>query len=673
MSVFTKLAASIFAPQNPDGSARSVINGEVQTWGTELERIIDAAVAAGNFLLYETKAALDADLAHDANTAALVVGDSTSNDGLYVKSGASGAGSWSRVGDVPGYSFIRATDAGGSANAIAATTILPINETQLIVLPINLTNDGTPVTVSFNGGSALTIKTAAGNNPAIGGLVGGTVVAGYKDGSEFRMLSDQASAAIQAAAEAAQVAAEAAAAAAQAIANATYFFATWADAQAADIPISVTQISVYGRNDAYDGGGLAFVRSVSEPAHALKLQTNDGAWWEGQGQRYVHTAMFGEFFDATGSGAGPDNSSGLIDMVNYANSVRTELVHFGAGLFNLDAALPTWTYPVKIIATKGRGASGNAPTTLYKRYVEASSTRGVLSFSDWGAVVEDINIQANGSASGGAAFSFILTSTSPAASRTFLHRCRVSCGDGVNYSLYVYGMTNTTPAGPGYRGLWIGDCEFFGAASGTISLVGVHHVFATGTFAATSGGSSAIVLQISGNATVYNDDIQWHGILSGQVNINWTSRSVFVSPQTANITVDANTTDTMWVGPRWSGALTNGAAAGEFTFVYDGTVVAKGGNNTTGWRKFGDGRLIQWGEVTTVSGTVGGSWPVAFTTTTIGASARVNVDQGANIINICQLYGVTTTTFAMKSANLNYSSGAVAAPNAIVRWLAEGA
>ncbi|MVA98836.1 hypothetical protein GN330_16435 [Nitratireductor sp. CAU 1489] len=210
MSVFTKLAASIFAPQDAGGTPRGVVNGEAQTWGTELERIIDAAVAAGNFLIYETKAALDADLAHDASTAALVIGDSTSNDGLYVKSGASGAGSWSRVGDVPGYSFIRATDAGGSANAIAATTALPINESQLIVLPINLTNTGTPVTVSFNGGSALTIKTAAGNNPAIGGLVGGTAVAGYKDGSTFQMLSDQASTAIQAAAEAAQAASEAA-------------------------------------------------------------------------------------------------------------------------------------------------------------------------------------------------------------------------------------------------------------------------------------------------------------------------------------------------------------------------------------------------------------------------------------------------------------------------------
>lgn len=46
--------------------------------------------------VYGTLAALNADLAHAANTGATVQGDGA-NDGLYVKSGASGAGSWSRI------------------------------------------------------------------------------------------------------------------------------------------------------------------------------------------------------------------------------------------------------------------------------------------------------------------------------------------------------------------------------------------------------------------------------------------------------------------------------------------------------------------------------------------------------------------------------------------------
>lgn len=209
MSLFTKQAAAIFAGYDSGGTARQIIPVEAQTWGTEVERIIDVAIAAGNLRLYTTKAELDADLDHVANTAALVLGDSAVNDGLYKKVGASGAGSWPRVGDVPGYSFVLASNAGaGTANAIVATTSLPTNESQLIALPIDTTNTGTPVTVAFNGGSALTIKTSGNNDVSIGGLVAGGLVAGYVNSTEFRLLSDQASSAIQTASENAQSYAE---------------------------------------------------------------------------------------------------------------------------------------------------------------------------------------------------------------------------------------------------------------------------------------------------------------------------------------------------------------------------------------------------------------------------------------------------------------------------------
>src|SRR5690606_36626858 len=73
-----------------------------------------------------------------------------------------------------------------------------------------------PVTVSFNGATPLTIKTASGSDIAPGGLTQNMIVWGYKQGANFRLATDQASAAIQAAAEAAQAAAEAAAAEAEA-------------------------------------------------------------------------------------------------------------------------------------------------------------------------------------------------------------------------------------------------------------------------------------------------------------------------------------------------------------------------------------------------------------------------------------------------------------------------
>ena len=64
--------------------------------------------------------------------------------------------------------LIRASDVGaGAPNAIQATTNLPVpagDATALIALNIFEANTASPVTVSFNGGSALTVKTLAGND-----------------------------------------------------------------------------------------------------------------------------------------------------------------------------------------------------------------------------------------------------------------------------------------------------------------------------------------------------------------------------------------------------------------------------------------------------------------------------------------------------------------------------
>jgi hypothetical protein len=164
-------------------------------------------------LAYTSRAALFADLAHAANSSAWVIGDATvAYNGVYVKSGASGTGSWTRVSDLP-FSFIIANDAGaGTPNAKQATTSLPVSGSALVWMTIAATNAGTPVTVQFNSGAVLTVKTNAGNNPVAGGLVAGMTVMGIVSGSTFRLLSDQASAAIVSAAEGYALAAQAAAA-----------------------------------------------------------------------------------------------------------------------------------------------------------------------------------------------------------------------------------------------------------------------------------------------------------------------------------------------------------------------------------------------------------------------------------------------------------------------------
>jgi len=151
-------------------------------------------------IVFETKAQMDAALDYPENQLAWVIRDpDTANNGAYRKEGASGSGSWTRIGDLP-YSFIKAENTGaGTPDAIQATTEIPVPSTDgaaLIALPIAEDNTGSPVTVSLNGGSPLAIKSISGENLEPGALAAGMIVAGYIDGANFQLLSDSVSAAL---------------------------------------------------------------------------------------------------------------------------------------------------------------------------------------------------------------------------------------------------------------------------------------------------------------------------------------------------------------------------------------------------------------------------------------------------------------------------------------------
>lgn len=183
---------------------------EIREWGTWLESFITAFVSNGG-LVKTSKASLDSDLAHGADSMAWVIGDATTaNNGIYRKVGASGSGSWTRVADLP-YSFIRLNDAGaGTANAVVATSSLPLPSSPsaaLLVMNVFEANTG-PVTIAANGAAAKALVTNTGNALASGYLQAGMLIAFLDTGTNYRLLTDVVSSAIVAAAEAAQVAAE---------------------------------------------------------------------------------------------------------------------------------------------------------------------------------------------------------------------------------------------------------------------------------------------------------------------------------------------------------------------------------------------------------------------------------------------------------------------------------
>lgn len=146
------------------------------------------------------------------------------------------AGDWVRVLPLP-YSVSSLQAAGGTANAIAATSSVPLSDGMIVLLPIATTNTETPVTVTVNSDAPRTVKTLAGGNVVVGALAAGMVVPLYVFGATLRLMADQVTAAVVAAAEAAATRAEQAAstAAAQttaAIAPITYTIA----ANEADAP-----------------------------------------------------------------------------------------------------------------------------------------------------------------------------------------------------------------------------------------------------------------------------------------------------------------------------------------------------------------------------------------------------------------------------------------------------
>lgn len=76
------------------------LKSEIRALGPVIEAAIgNAALGSMLDVAYATKAELDADLEHDAAAAALVYADATdANNDLYVKTGASGTGSWTNTG-----------------------------------------------------------------------------------------------------------------------------------------------------------------------------------------------------------------------------------------------------------------------------------------------------------------------------------------------------------------------------------------------------------------------------------------------------------------------------------------------------------------------------------------------------------------------------------------------
>jgi hypothetical protein len=294
-------------------------------------------------LIYTTKALLDANTGATDDQMAWVVADSTAaNNGIY----QSDTGAWTRRRGLPDGTAVL-TNIGGTANAITADTATGVDpaEVQLLILPDPPgTTTSTTVTLALNGGSAESVKSASGSDPAIGDIIDGVGTLFFRSGSEWRQLvpsrghdtldyqgdwEDDPTTYTQGQfvtkANALYYLDAASSTGADPASGAPWVevfdfidgfadnsitttklsqsYDTRTDAVAATIPASQDWVRTAGYAAVGDGGGALYKRVVSEPAHAGKFQSADGAWWE-----LAVDVVTPEMFSASGDGVTDDKA-----------------------------------------------------------------------------------------------------------------------------------------------------------------------------------------------------------------------------------------------------------------------------------------------------------------------------------------------------------------------------
>jgi hypothetical protein len=255
---------------------------DIRRWGEMLESMLNT-VGLG----YETAAQINADLSQDANSLALVYGDSTAaNNGLYRKIGVAGSGSWSRVGDLVG-DIVPLTVTGGTGNAITATAPeTPQLPSRKLYTLIPTANNTTATTIAVNGGAAVPIKTAFGSALPSGSLLSGVQHLLSFNVDHYRLIIgvpvdvSGIQADVIAKRDEAVAAAASATSAAALLANQTAQYDTVTLATAATIGAGVNAVRVSGQSTVGDGGDGLYKRVGADPGAVTKFQSANGVWFQ---------------------------------------------------------------------------------------------------------------------------------------------------------------------------------------------------------------------------------------------------------------------------------------------------------------------------------------------------------------------------------------------------------
>ena len=150
--------------------------------------------------------------------------------------------------------------------------------------------------------------------------------------------------------------------------------------QSLEIPEGMSSLRVSGHATVGDGGAALYKRVVSEPSHAGKVQSDDGAWWE-IAERVLSPVMLGAVADGS-----TDDYPAVQATLDVAAATGAR-VHFPEGVFKMTSGSPKVSSNT-VITGEGKGKSILVQPNYYSyerpgSYVKASVV-------DWNGLWMDV-------------------------------------------------------------------------------------------------------------------------------------------------------------------------------------------------------------------------------------------------------------------------------------------
>ncbi len=159
-------------------------------------------------------------------------------------------------------------------------------------------------------------------------------------------------------------------------------FATKALLEAATIPLVVTAVQLTGYTADGDGGDGLYKRVGSEPSHAFKIQSADGAWWEiVPGIDGINLLQNGAAGDGT-----TDDGTKLSEAIDFAVASGGGQIIIPAGLWRFGAYDKEIVGNVSIKGIPGKTIVQQTKTDTFILKTAAGTPQviGALSNENWG-------------------------------------------------------------------------------------------------------------------------------------------------------------------------------------------------------------------------------------------------------------------------------------------------